>query len=573
MKNNADENKRCQLFLNQQKQINKYYSKKKKAFKNYIDQKASEFKDKYSNFKQFSTIIMQYPENIKKNIENLEKNLSNFTSTNTPDEYLSDLESFLINQRDAEKDKYERLSPEFTKMVQDYEKKGKEKINILNRYLNEYNTSIDKLNSSHINYLKHFNDYEVKMIKDETKETKETEEENLEHFIPKEDTILLVLHSNESQYKINLENTNKELNIIYNETNKAINDLNLFIKEINNIMLSNLSNIYIGCVAGSKMQKIYENKILKLNENNYNKNSNNNISDNKDDKLKLENIFENIIFKSYDLISPFANISGYKQQNKILAKLKPEIIYKISCMINSEFNYIPKVDLKEQYTIMDVKLICQRILDQTAINKKEEEQLYSYLEERKYMIAFLAALNKLRAAGKFQIKKKSLIILGNAVRTIVDNLYRKNNIDIEIVRYLIIMTLTYFAIGKNGKDKIYLIRFIEDSPYFKSEQLWINYITEIIDKELEIQNSKSLWDLDLEDENYKMNQVYFGVFLSFTQNILEFHLDKNFVYKVIHDLTDTKYKLSKEFMEQIDALIENRTHEEIDKFDPEKDIL
>ena len=166
-----------------------------------------------------------------------------------------------------------------------------------------------------------------------------------------------------------------------------------------------------------------------------------------------------------------------------------------------------------------------------------------------------------------------MIILGNAVRTIVDNLYRKNNIDIEIVRYLIIMTLTYFAIGKNGKDKIYLIRFIEDSPYFKSEQLWINYITEIIDKELEIQNSKSLWDLDLEDENYKMNQVYFGVFLSFTQNILEFHLDKNFVYKVIHDLTDTKYKLSKEFMEQIDALIENRTHEEIDKFDPEKDIL
>ena len=46
------------------------------------------------------------------------------------------------------------------------------------------------------------------------------------------------------------------------------------------------------------------------------------------------------------------------------------------------------------------------------------------------------------------------------------------------------MSQTYYALGINGKDKIYLIRFIEDSPYFKSEQLWNIYISQEIEQEL-----------------------------------------------------------------------------------------
>ena len=39
------------------------------------------------------------------------------------------------------------------------------------------------------------------------------------------------------------------------------------------------------------------------------------------------------------------------------------------------------------------------------------------------------------------------------------------------------------------------------------------------------------------------------------------------------DLIDTKYKISQDFIKQIDALIENAVYDKAKKFEPEKDIL
>ena len=585
MKLNSNGNKRCQLYAKQEKQVNKYYADKKKSFKNYIEEKASEFKNKTSNFKTFNSIITQYCESIQKNKENLDKILSNlFQNAQSSDPYLVELDQVLTNQYESESEKLEQLniSLKSKKMNPDYEKKGKDALNLINRQYHEYANLIDKLNSNHISYLRQFNDFEIKMIKDETKETKETEAENLEHFNPKEDTLLISLHNKENLYKTNLENVNKELKVINDEVNKSVEELNNINKEINDIMGSNLTNIYIGFITTSKMQKVYEKKILSLNQFNPDENIDNKTDKNKSnidttkeekDKLELERICQSMQFSSYNLLSPYANISGYKQQNKILEKLKPEIIYKISCIINSEFNYIPKADLKDQYTIMDVKLISQRILESTAINNKEEEQLYKYLEERKYMLAFLAELNNIRSAGKFQLKKKNIMILGKAYKIIIDKLCKETNIDFDILRYLIIMSQTYYALGINGKDKIYLIRFIEDSPYFKSEHLWNLYISEVIDRELEAKDSANIWNLDSqENEEFNMNQIYFGNLIGLAQNMMEFHLEKDLVTRIIHNLINTKYNMSEELIQQIDSLIENTKYDVKTEFDPDKDI-
>ena len=251
------------------------------------------------------------------------------------------------------------------------------------------------------------------------------------------------------------------------------------------------------------------------------------------------------------------------------------MIYKISCVVNSEFNYIPKIDLKEQYRIMDVKLICERILEENSISKKEEEQLYTYLQERKYRLAFLAALNKIRSFGKFKIGKRSIIILGNAIKIIVDKLYQEKNYDFDILRYLIIMCQTYYSTGINGKEKIYLLKFIQDSKYFKSEHLWNYYITELIDREIELQDSMNMWNLEetQQDENYKMNRIYFGKLISTTQNIMEFQLDKKIVYKIIHELIESKYNLTEDLIKEIDQLIELTPYDDKKEFNPENDIL
>ena len=590
MKINSVENKRCQLYMKQEKQINKYYSEKKENFKNFIEEQYLEFDNKLSNFKLFCMSVSQYNEVIQASMENYQKLVSNFNPIiHRSIPILMELRKVLNLQQDAEKEKYERLnlSTNFEKLIAEFENKGKNILNLLNEKCDEYLNIIDILNLNHLSYLRNFYDFEIKMIQNETNTntSKEKEKEKLVSTQPKDDTFLVSLHNKENQYKTNLDNANKEIKTIYGIIDINNYELNNIYKEMQNIMDTYLNNIHLGYVSSIKMQQIFETKFLHKNNNNSgeinnnkkssNKTNNSNINnEGKNKNSKLEKIGQEIKFESYNLLSPYANITGYKIQNKILEKLKPEIIYKISCLINSEFNYISKVDLKEQYRIIDVKLICQKLVDSTKINKKEEEQFYEYLEERNYRLAFLAELNNIRSAGKCHIKKKSLIILGNAYRIIVDKLTKEIDIDYDILKYLIIMSQTYYALGINGKDKIYLIRFIEDSPYFKSEQLWNIYISQEIEQELEKQNSSNMWNLESdENEEFRLNQIYFGKFISFTQNLILFRYDKKFIYKIIHNLIDTKYKISQDFIKQIDALIENAVYDKAKKFEPEKDIL
>ena len=590
MKINSVENKRCQLYMKQEKQINKYYSEKKENFKNFIEEQYLEFDNKLSNFKLFCMSVSQYNEVIQASMENYQKLVSNFNPIiHRSIPFLMELRKIFSLQQDAEKEKYERLnlSTNFEKLIAEFENKGKNILNLLNEKCDEYLNIIDILNLNHLSYLRNFYDFEIKMIQNETNTntSKEKEKENLVSTQPKDDTFLVSLHNKENQYKTNLDNANKEIKTIYGIIDINNYELNNIYKEMQNIIDTYLNNIRLGYVSSIKMQQIFETKFLHKNNNNSgeinnnkkssNKTNNSNINNaGKNKNSKLEKIGQEIKFESYNLLSPYANITGYKIQNKILEKLKPEIIYKISCLINSEFNYISKVDLKEQYRIIDVKLICQKLVDSTEINKKEEEQFYEYLEERNYRLAFLAELNNIRSAGKCHIKKKSLIILGNAYRIIVDKLTKEIDIDYDILKYLIIMSQTYYALGINGKDKIYLIRFIEDSPYFKSEQLWNIYISQEIEQELEKQNSSNMWNLESdENEEFRLNQIYFGKFISFTQNLILFRYDKKFIYKIIHNLIDTKYKISQDFIKQIDALIENTVYDKVKKFEPEKDIL
>ena len=100
------------------------------------------------------------------------------------------------------------------------------------------------------------------------------------------------------------------------------------------------------------------------------------------------------------------------------------------------------------------------------------------------------------------------------------------------------------------------------------------YISEDVENELAKQDSLNIWNLESEEnEEYKLNQIYFGKFISFTQNLIEFHFEKKLIHKIIHNLIDTKYKISENFIEQIDSLIENADYNNIKKFEPEKDIL
>ena len=257
-KQSDDKNKRCKLYLNQENQVNKYYSVKKKIFKNCIDEKINKFKDNYQAFKTFCSISSMYSENILKNIENLKKILSNFPIKNesNENESLIELERLIVSQLDGEKEKIERLifnnNKDFKKGKPELEKKGKEISNQLYKDYHEYINLIDKLNISHVNYLKYFYDYERKMIYNETKDIKEIEESD-ENLMPKNDSILTSLHSNEFQYKSTIENTNQNIKNIINEVNQCFEEYNKINNEISEIMESSMASIYLGYATSNKL--------------------------------------------------------------------------------------------------------------------------------------------------------------------------------------------------------------------------------------------------------------------------------------------------------------------------------
>ena len=136
------------------------------------------------------------------------------------------------------------------------------------------------------------------------------------------------------------------------------------------------------------------------------------------------------------------------------------------------------------------------------------------LRHDKYRIEFLKLLNNYRAKGKFIISGPNLIIMGNAMRTIID-LYDIKNGDFELLKLLIIMCQTYYTLN-DKKKKIYLIRFIEDHNLFQSEELWDFYIEESMKREIaekeKINTENNDLDLDEEAKIERQSNIYFSVF-------------------------------------------------------------
>ena len=612
MKNEKKSNKknnitnRNEIYMNQENEINKYYNTKLEDVKNQISFIKKDFDEENNNYNKFNKIINSYKESIIKNIENTKLILNNFSDFHPRDIdpnlfmppekniYLNQLERIIVNQIDGEKEKIDKIKYD-KETADNLVFKGNETISKLESYSKDYYDIIVKIKDSNIKYLRDFNDYEIKMIEDETNINNETGKTKKDRK-----NLYNTLKNSENDYKNLLETSNNSINQLSNKINDTIKELKIVINDINQNMKSNMFLISLGYAISNKMQEsCIQSTIQNFSTNSQNKTENskdnnieNNINNNDFEKhIKLINqkLNEPLIFKRYNLLSPFANIDGFQSKYPILSDLKPEIIAKISCVINSLFSYIPIIDIKEQYKMLDISILCDRIFDlENPINKDEENQLYSYLKERKFRLAFLAALNKKREIGNFHVKKKSFMILGNSIKAISQKIYDEKKYDFEILKYLIIMCQTYYAIGKKNHEKIYLIKYIQNSKLFQDESLWNFFIIENVNREVEA-NSESInestekdnndFDDDEEEEEErkknKICNIHFSKILSSTQNILEFNIDKNKIKKIVFGLINTKYYIGNEYQAIVEQLIDETNINKKDNgdFDPDKEIL
>ena len=591
-----------ELYIKQEKRIINDYSDKKNRIKYHFNMMYERYYQSQEFYELFINFIKDYKESKLKNIDSLSYILNKYFSNDIKDNkivynnqintIINELKEIIKIQIKSEKDKINKLNFD-NKKIEEEINNGKKLIVNLNNLYNSYINSINEIEKHHLDYLKYFNNYEMKLIneieskfknelnKNNNNDSSEdiNENININNEIKKNSNIIESLFyqsgpnefnemakklvGKEKKYKKLLKNYDDEIHPIYLKFKQYIDDLSGCHKDFNEQENELFTVVYLGFIISIQSQHNYGKKEL---------NFENLIEINYQDCEELNHLIENISFENYKTIFIYSNKDDYHS----CKELPPEYVIEISKIINSNFPYIPKLeigDYEEPHSKI-INAVTQKMFNNEVISENEKNIIINVLKKIEYRIIFLKNINSFRSKGKFILSNENLIILGNIIRKITD-LFDMNNKDYDVLNLLIIMSQTYYTLNYKNK-KIYLIRFIEDHQLFESQELWSFYIEESIKREIIEKNKINLENgliLDEETKILKINNIYFSVLLSITQNILEFQINKDSIMKIMTNLIDKKYKLMPAFIEQIFSLIEETKYESRNKFNVNIDIL
>ena len=588
------------------------YNEKKTKIKNCYDIIYERYQQSQEFYELFINLIKDYKEVKNKNIENLNNLIRKYFPEDDKqykkvdnlqiNTIKSEFKEIIKNQINAETDEINQLNfdNKIKNISLDDINKSKKLLDNLKNLYNSYINSINNIEKKHIKYLKYFNEYENKLIDFVDKNIKSNGYNNNNNSIKKENNHeIIITNEEENKNDINIndfiydEKDLNEINVMtkklvkkekkyrkilkeydeqihpkYLEFKKCIDDLSIYHNVFNEQENQIFTFVYLGYVISIESQHSYQKKELNfenltaINYQNYN---------------ELNELFESITFEKYNMTL----ISSNKEDNHLCKQIPPEVIIKLSNLMNSYFPYIPKLedgDYEEPNNRL-IKTFIRKIFNEDGVvSENEENNLNIILKESQYRFLFLKTLNYKRTEGIFLLSGKHMILLGNAIRTITD-LYDIKTDDSEVLKLLIIMCQTYYTLN-NEKTKIYLIRFIEDHSLFRSGDIWEYYIDESIRREIieKEKNDKAEDDLVLDEEtkNFKLCNIYFSVILSVTQNILEFQIDKDIIKTIIINVINQKYNqinLIPVYIEQIISLIDETIYQKRKKFNIDVDIL
>ena len=193
-------------------------------------------------------------------------------------------------------------------------------------------------------------------------------------------------------------------------------------------------------------------------------------------------------------------------------------------------------------------------------SEESKNKLFELLDEDKDNIMyFFKILNNHRAKDNSILNKETFKFLGEAFEYIAKISFNKK--DVEIFKLLFILSTTYYY--KKNEEKKYLFVYIENFKEFHEKEFWENYFDNFLNYELENtlhiygpidEKNKKMEDIQKEKED-KLKISLFSNLLMVIQNMIDFHLDKNFINEFVSKIND-KYKFNKEELEQIKAYLD-----------------
>ena len=270
-----------------------------------------------------------------------------------------------------------------------------------------------------------------------------------------------------------------------------------------------------------------------------------------------------------------------KKFNKKVNELKGDNLLNIADLLTKNKFILSNRDEKIKKNEISKKII-KEIIEYILkdIDKYEEDKknkLYNLFEDDKEnILIFLKILNDKRSKDSDIINKDSFNSLGEAFEFITKIIINEKDIDIEILKLIFILSTTYFYIDKdNDKNKTYLFTYVEKFEEFKKKEFWERYFYDSLNFEVDnllIAGIKNKTDEEIKKErNDKIKTSLFSNLLMIVQNMMDFHLDINFINEYVSKINN-KHHLAEEELLQIQIYLnENKENEKDNQINDNND--
>lgn len=464
------------------------------------------------------------------------------------------IESQIENYKILMKDK-EILLDKFQLMFNEAKNDLIKKYNDVDKLKDSFMDNMEKTEDTIYKYLKKNFSISNDQMRNTISNTKKLEKDYL--------TLITSTKFYEDNFDTLYMSSNENIKKLASETSSQMSDIVInfiILLKNNNKMQSSEIDLYLPGLTNLNEVGTIE----KIIESSYK--NNNKLEPVKPEKYKLK------IFKSNDknedilYSNPILNLEdGFEQ----ISLIKDENIFSTFKTMKENFELIEdnKMNLKTEEEKMKVQQLTDKILsiENEICNKdinlpKEEdiEKLNSLLDIHHNRVIFLQRLSEYRIKGKFELTQKTFDILSRLFNTIVNTIERDK--DFHSIKNVIILSQTYYIKSDDDKNgKKYLQKIIHDNKIFKSKKLWDELLDYVINKEIfrtlsyENKNGSTIKENRKEYED-KMSNIAFSQIIPYTDNMIEFGMDKKTIEEVIFPKM-TIYKMSNELINSIKSVI------------------
>ena len=235
-----------------------------------------------------------------------------------------------------------------------------------------------------------------------------------------------------------------------------------------------------------------------------------------------------------------------------------EVIFELKSYLK---DVLPSFDLALEEKKSKIRKLSLKVFTSNndfVFSPEEKNQLLEYCKDQQSRHIFLYTLNKQRTTGRFARSARLMQDLKDIVNTILA--ISEPEKDYNSAKNCIILSQTFY-IEEKGEKK-YLFESIMNNKWLTSNEFWYGVIEKMIQMEFERSekdNKEIISHESEEDKKKRISNIAFSQVLPYTNNMLDFKMDKNVILEVISKFVK-EYNIEKDLEEAIVNNVKERPY-------------